>query len=254
MNVLDPVFDSFQIHDSYACRKGKGTEAAILRALRATRYNSHFLKMDVRKYFDSIDHELLKATIRRRIKDPCLLFYFDAIIDSHESEEGRFRGPLTGRPRGIPIGNLTSQYFANHFLALLDHRAKEVAKVRYWIRYMDDILAYSEDRRFLDALYEDCDEFAREALGLELKPKIVDRVSRGAPFLGFLVKPSGIYLAARSRRRFRRSILGLEHDFRLGRLSEAELAVRGTAMVAHTLIARSRSFRYSVFYGRRFGQ
>jgi retron-type reverse transcriptase len=115
INICEPVFEEYQISDSYACRKGKGLDAAIDRAQGCSEKSPWFLKMDIRKYFDSIDHEILKKTIRRKFKDKTLLNLFDQIID------GYFKVP----GKGVPIGNLTSQYFANHYLALFDHYIKE---------------------------------------------------------------------------------------------------------------------------------
>ena len=115
MNVLDPLFERYQISDSYACRKGKGTQAAVLRAFGFTRRYRYFLKMDLKKYFDSIDHDVLKMMLRRFLKDRRVCGMFEAVIDSYETFPGK----------GLPIGNLTSQYFANQYLAALDHRAKE---------------------------------------------------------------------------------------------------------------------------------
>jgi hypothetical protein len=197
----------------------------------------------VRKYFNSIDHGILKAQLRRRIKDDRLLLVLDSIIDSWETEP----------KRGIPIGNLTSQYFANHYLALLDHWAKEGRGAVHWIRYMDDILACGDDRAFLDDLYDGARDFASSELRLELKPKILDRTRRGAPFLGFLVKPDGIFLAGKSRRRFRKRVREIDYHYAKGDLSERAVADSVTAMCAHTLVARSLSFRYAVFHGRGLG-
>ncbi len=244
MNVLDPVFERCQICDSYACRVGKGTRAAVLRAFHVAKRGGFFLKMDVRKYFDSIDHRRLLVSLERLIKDARVLAVLGRIIDSYETSPGK----------GIPIGNLTSQYFANHYLAALDHRAKERLGARHWIRYMDDILACSDRRAMLDGLFESCVAFCREELSLELKPKIVGDLCDGAPFLGFVVKPGGIYLSARRKRRFRRKAMSIEHELSAGRMSELEAGARIEAMTAHCLVARARGFRYAVFHGGVLGR
>jgi retron-type reverse transcriptase len=103
MNILEPVFERSLIYHSYACRKGKGTHAAVLYAFKQCRKGGYFVKLDVRKYFDSIDHEILKDCIARYIKDVRVLFLLDQIIDRYETAPGK----------GVPIGNLTSQFFAN---------------------------------------------------------------------------------------------------------------------------------------------
>jgi retron-type reverse transcriptase len=244
MNVLDPVFERYQISDSYACRQSKGTQAAVLRAFHLVKSGSWFLKMDVRKYFDSISHAHLKLALRRRLKDERVLTVLDAIIDSYETSPGR----------GIPIGNLTSQYFANHYLAALDHQAREVWRCGVWVRYMDDVLACVGEREEIERLYESCRDFCAAELALELKPKIIERVEKGAPFLGFLIKPTGIFLARKGKRRFRASSRTISHELERRTISETKASERMTAVCAHTAIARARGFRYAVFYGRFLGR
>jgi len=244
MNVLDPVFESYQIFDSYACRRGKGTQAAVLRAFHLAKANRFFLKMDVRKYFDSIDHEVLKSALRRRIKDDRLLAVLDSIVDSY----------ATGPGKGIPIGNLTSQYFANHYLGALDHRAKDAWRVRNWIRYMDDVIVAADRRNELVGIYRASIDFCRDTLSLHLKPAVIDAMAKGAPFLGFLIKPSGIFLSSKSRLRFERRYRSLEREFDWKRIGEAEFGLRAMAMCAHIDLARAHRFRYDLFHGRVLGR
>jgi retron-type reverse transcriptase len=112
-NVLDPIFEASSIYDTYACRRDKGSYAAVRRAHEFARRGRYYLKCDVRKYFESVDHAVLKALLRRKIKDETLLALLDRIID-HPIPDA-----VPGK--GIPIGNLTSQYFANLYLGELDH-------------------------------------------------------------------------------------------------------------------------------------
>jgi hypothetical protein len=199
--------------------------------------------MDVRKYFDSVDHEVLKELLRRRISDKRLLAYLFMIIDSYRTVPGR----------GIPIGNLTSQYFANHILATLDHYAKDNMKAHYWIRYMDDIVAFSDNKLFLDELYEQSVAYTREKLSLTIKPKIIDLCQRGIPFLGYLIRPSGIFLARRSKKRFIKAIKKLDHQLNGNRISQNEASCRAVSITAATTLARSRAFRQNVLYGSVLG-
>ena len=136
INVVEPHFESYQIHDSYACRRGKGLDGAIARAVCFSRPGDWYLKMDVRKYFDSIHHGVLKGLLRRRFKDPVLLALLDGVINSYAASPGR----------GVPIGNLTSQFFANHYLAILDHRLKEIMHCRRYVRYMDDFVVWDSEK------------------------------------------------------------------------------------------------------------
>jgi retron-type reverse transcriptase len=189
MNFYEPVFDRQLIYDSYACRVGKGTHKAVLRAFHFAKSSRYFLKMDVRKYFDSIDHEALKTLLTNIVKDKKVMDIFTVIIDS---------GSTDGK--GIPIGNLTSQFFANYYLSAFDHYFKEQRRVRKYIRYMDDILVFSENKDELKNIYNDAVRYAIEKLKLMLKPPVSGSAKDGAPFLGFLVKPSGIFFTAKNKK------------------------------------------------------
>ena len=130
INVCERYFEQFQIYDSYACRKGKGVDKCLARAQQYCRLYPWFLKLDVHKYFDTICHSVLLTLLEKRFKDKRLLSLFADIVLSYEVTPGR----------GIPIGNLTSQYFANHYLAWLDHELKDRWLVPGYVRYMDDML------------------------------------------------------------------------------------------------------------------
>ena len=118
MNVLEPVFERQFIFHTYACRKEKGTHAAARYAFKCAGRSEFFLKLDVRKYFDSIDHTVLKQFLCRIIKDARCLELLFGVIDSYKID---FEGESAGRKKGLPIGNLTSQFFANFYLSALDH-------------------------------------------------------------------------------------------------------------------------------------
>lgn len=132
MNVLEPVFENHLMFHSYACRKGKGIQAAILYAFSCSKAHHWFLKLDIRKFFDSISHQILKNQLRRLFKDTRLLFLLDSLIDSYQTS------PATG----LPIGNLTSQFFANHYLFAMDHYILEKLRPRAYVRYMDDFVLW----------------------------------------------------------------------------------------------------------------
>lgn len=192
MNVCHAEFESFQIFDSYACRKNKGTYAAIERAKKFTKQYQWYLKLDIRKYFDNINHQILKAQLRRKFKDAALLALFDNLIDSYELDRGL----------GLPIGNLTSQYFANHYLAVADHYAKEQLKAPAYVRYMDDIVIWHSDKNRLLQIGKAFEGFCNTTLKLELKQFCLNYTAKGLPFLGYLLFPNKIRLAKRSKKRF----------------------------------------------------
>lgn len=156
MNLIEPPLDRTFIFDSYACRQGKGVHAAVDRYQAWAQTYRHVLKMDVRQYFPSIDHEILKAKLRRHIKDKRVLDLLDRIIDGSpkaDVEPVYFPGDNlftpTERRVGIPIGNLTSQFFANLYLDDLDHFIKQKLSVRPYLRYVDDTVVLDDDKHRL---------------------------------------------------------------------------------------------------------
>ena len=159
MNACHPFFEKAQIFDSYASRAGKGTYAALERAKQFTKHYKWFLKLDFRKYFDNLDHTVLMKQLGRLFKDIGLLNIFEDII----------RGYSVSRNRGVPIGNLTSQYFANHYLSPADHYVKETVKIKAYVRYMDDIALWHNDKKLLIKAGLNLRQYSKEKLKLELK-------------------------------------------------------------------------------------
>lgn len=192
MNICHPFFEKAQISDSYASRVGKGTYAALDRAKRFNQRNKWFLKLDFRKYFDNIDHMVLQKQLCGLFKDMRLLTIFENILEGYS----------TLQSRGVPIGNLTSQYFANHYLSPADHYAKGSLKIKAYVRYMDDIVLWHNDKKVLIKTGFMLKQYANQELKLELKPFCLNRSAQGVPFLGYLLYPDKIRLAHRSRTRF----------------------------------------------------
>lgn len=196
INVCHPYFERQLIETTYATRPGKGIYQAIERAKRGLRRYGYVAKFDFRKYFDSIDHEILKGKLRRLFKDGRLLGIFDRIIDSYSCTEGR----------GLPIGNLTSQYFANYYLSGLDHYVKEVLGVREYVRYMDDFLVFASGREELEDCVREVRRYASEQLALTLKPVVCLASGSGLPFLGYKIYPHKVLLNGRSKRRLKQKM------------------------------------------------
>ena len=192
MNVCHEVFENFQIWDSYATRLGKGTYAALYRAYAFQKRYRWFLKLDVRKYFDSIDHVVLQKLLQRRFKERRLLSVFEQIISSYETAPGK----------GVPIGNLTSQYFANYYLAYADRLVKEQLKVRAYVRYMDDMVLWGDDKALLKEAGRALQQFLRDVLQVELKVWCLNKSIHGLNFVGYRLFPDDIKLNNRSKRRF----------------------------------------------------
>ena len=233
MNIAESVFESYQIYDSYACRVGKGLDGAITRSLHFSRRGDWYLKLDVRKYFDTIDHEVLRSLLKRRFKDHRLLAVFDGIIDSYATDEGQ----------GLPIGNLTSQFFANHYLGVLDHYLKETLRCRRYVRYMDDLVIWSDRKSNLCEVRDALVRFLSERLKLELKTVCLNACSRGLTFLGYRVFPGRLGLAKRSRERFRRKLAEYHENYLAGIWDEATVARHAEPLLAFVRRAESTQFR-----------
>lgn len=200
--VLNPIFDKSFIHDSYACRKGKGTHKAADRLqywLRHTERKAeqyYYLKLDISKFFYRIDHEVLLKILKNKIKDTDVIRTLNTIINSEESKFGLPSGmevdevPFEQRLDnvGVPIGNLTSQMFANIYMNELDQFAKHKLKLKYYIRYMDDIIILHKDKKYLADIKEEIEEFLNDYLKLHLNNKTCIRpTSMGIEFVGFRI-------------------------------------------------------------------
>lgn len=230
--VTGPVFERFQIYDSYACRKQKGTEAALLRALHFTKRFKFFLKLDMKKYFDSIVHKKLALLLAKKFKDKSLLDLFDKLLASYCTTEGK----------GLPIGNLTSQYFANFYLGFFDHYAKETMKVKGYVRYMDDVLLFADTMQQIKCFLHDALCFLEKELLLALKEKTIGKTVHGVPFLGFLLKPKGIYLSQKKKKRLKGRLTQYRCRLKTKVWSEEEYALHITPVFAHVAISRCRSY------------
>lgn len=238
MNLCEPIFERRAIFDSYACRKGKGRLAAVQRAADFAKHSEFFLKMDMRAYFDSIDQVVLRGLLARLFKDCGLLQLFDRIIGAYETAPGK----------GLPIGNLTSQFFANHYLEPFDRFVKEQLRCRSYVRYMDDVGLWSDDRKELKMWRDGCREFLRAELKQELKPEpFINRTLLGMDFLGYRIFPMKLGLTRRSRTRFRRKLARYEAALEQDEMSEQDFQSRVTALTAFISHAESAAFRRFVF-------
>jgi hypothetical protein len=196
MRICHSYFERHLIFDTYATRPGKGTFAALERARFFSSKYAFYAKMDVKKYFDSISHIILKEQLSKLFKDKVLLSIFFQIIDSYHTKPGY----------GLPIGNLSSQYFANHFLSRADHYAYEVLKVDGYVRYMDDMLIFGDDIKDLLVKSKKFSDFISNQAGLCLKPIQLQNKAHGLPFLGFRLYGRRIRLSRRSSVRYRQKL------------------------------------------------
>lgn len=236
MNVCGPPMDSKQIANSFACRKGKGQYAALARAGAYHRRNEWCLKLDVRKYFDSVSHAVLRRMLRTLFREPPLLRLFDRIIGSYQAGEGR----------GLPIGNLTSQYLANHYLCAADHYAQETLRARGYVRYMDDMLLWGDDRAELLAQGKALRETLSDRLGLTLKVFQLRRTEQTTEFLGYRLASDRLLLSQRSMRRYRMKMQECMAAYGRGEWSEAELLMHLEPLSAFVRKSDDMDFRRRV--------
>ena len=189
-NIIEPIFDKTFIYDSYANRINKGTHKAIERfdvfKRKASKNNTrscYILKADIRHYFETVNHEVLLNIIRNKINDERVLWLIKTILHNH-NKIGNGRGNL-----GMPLGNLTSQFFANVYLSELDYFVKNELKAKYYIRYVDDFVILHQEEAKLKEYKLKIDNFLRENLNIELHPnksKILS-LGNGIGFLGFRI-------------------------------------------------------------------
>jgi RNA-directed DNA polymerase len=235
MNVCEPVFERWLIADTFACRKNKGRIVALRRACEFCGRFPFFLKLDVRKYFDSISHSILLARLGRLFKERRVLELFERIVIAFAPSAGR----------GLPIGSLTSQHFANFYLGGLDRFVKEQLRVRGYVRYMDDCVLWAGTSAELRLHLEAMLNFLSKQLELSLRDApYINRTKHGLDYLGCRVFPEHLTLNRRSRLRFRRKLVALESAYDRGRLDEAELQHRATALVAFTRTSEVRSWAF----------
>lgn len=176
MNIMEQRWVSIMINNTYACIKGRGIHKLaedIKKALRKDPNGTVYcLKLDIHKFYPSVNHSILKTILRRKIKDGRLLTVLDEIIDSSN---------------GVPIGNYLSQFFANLYLTYFDHYIKEVLKVKYYFRYCDDIAIFASSKEQLWDWFHKIKEYVEMSLKLSLKPnwQVYPIESRGVDFVGY---------------------------------------------------------------------
>lgn len=236
MQVCDPCFERLQIFDSYATRRGKGTHAALERAKKFTHRYEWFLKLDVRKFFDSIHHGVVQQQVGRLIKDGLVLHIFSKILDSYHVEPGR----------GLPIGNLTSQYFANHYPAGLDHFIKENLRIGAYVRYMDDMVLWHNDKEALKTALPAIRHYVASQLLCDLKPVQLNRTTTGLPFLGYHVFPHHLRLLQQSKQRYIRKLALAETRLNTGEWSEAAYQRHVEPLLAFTQHADVTGFHRKI--------
>jgi len=239
--LLEPIFENDFIPDSYACRKGKGTHRAINLAQRFIMKNKFCFHGDIEKYFPSVNHGILKNILRQKIEDNDLLWLLDTIIDSAKQIPG-------SNQQGMPIGNLTSQLFANIYLNELDQYVRNEMGAPNYIRYMDDFLIFSDSRSCLSQLKDNLAVFLKQKLFLALHrgKSQVYACGAGIKFLGFKIFPLSRRLAKENVRRFKKRLSGLCAALLAKRVALREVVDSVRSWKAHSLYANTQNLRQSI--------
>jgi RNA-directed DNA polymerase len=253
--VIEPIWERRFIHDTYACRVGKGTHAAIHRAQDFSRRFPYVLKCDIEHFFPRMDHEILYSRFARLIADPQTLRLCKLILDSGagihtEISPAIFPGDdlfSAARLHGLPIGNLTSQFWANVYLDPLDQFVKRELKCPAYCRYVDDVLLFSEDKVDLHRWRAAIIEFlASLRLTLHEAEAQVFPVSTGIPFLGWRIYPDHLRLKRQNGVAFQRRFSLLLREYAEGKipLQRVDASVQG--WIAHVQHGQTWGLRRSL--------
>lgn len=212
--VLYHIYDKHFIHDSYSCRINKGTHRGVTRLGEFTRKESRnnsrtiwILKCDISKFFDSIDHSILESILFRATLDDDTKWLIKNVLASFEKKPNK----------GLPLGNVTSQLFANIYLNEFDQYVKHILKIKYYIRYCDDFVIALKDRGYLESLILKISLFLEKELKLSLHPRKVEirKLSQGIDFLGYVVLPHYEVLRTSTKIRiFKRVKMGISNETR----------------------------------------
>lgn len=256
VNVIEPVFERSFIFDSYANRVGKGTHRALDRCQRFMRLHRYALQCDIRHFFPSIDHAILREELARKVTDPRTLRLIEAIlaggagISSEGSPIDWFAGDdlfAALRPRGLPIGNLTSQFWANCHMSPFDHFVKREMRCAAYLRYVDDFILFGDDKTQLEdwhaRVVERCGRL-RQTLHESGQPR---PVTEGLTFLGFRVFPQRRRLKRSKAFHFARRFKALLAEWREGGLSFDQLTATARGWANHVRYANTVGLRTRMF-------
>ncbi|KKW13658.1 MAG: RNA-directed DNA polymerase (Reverse transcriptase) [Parcubacteria group bacterium GW2011_GWA2_50_10b] len=243
--ILYPIFDRTFIFDSYSSRNGKGTHAGIKRLNVFLRKLSHnytrpvyALKCDIKKFFDSIDHGILLELIQEKVSCPETMQLLEKVIDSFHKIPGK----------GLPLGNVTSQIFANVYMNRFDWYVKKELKIKYYVRYCDDFVILSSDIGNLTKLILLLQKFLDKNLKLELHPDkiLIRKFHQGIDFLGAVLLPHRIVVRTKTKRRMIKKSTKLLEEFQIGRLTKARLNQSISSYLGHLNHVKSRETNHSL--------
>jgi len=241
VGILEPIYERRFIHHSYATRKAKGTHRAVLAGQRFLRRYPFYLKADIEKYFESIDHGVILSQLEKAVKDDRLLSLIEVIVRNNDVSLGKADG------KGLPIGNLTSQFFANVYLNEFDHFVLEKIRAGPYIRYMDDFVIFSDRKASLLEARNAIRVYLEKYLCLKLKEKatFINRGTNGLSFLGFRIFPNLLRLKRENVGRLRRKLAFRRYEFEAGIISEEKFRQSLASLFGHLEFLNSFRLRAS---------
>ena len=256
--VIEPIWEARFHYHSYACRIGKGTHAAVDQAHQWVRRYPYVLHGDIVKYFPSIDHEVLSEIISKRIKDLKVIWLVKTILESGRGVQIQEQPVLyfpwddlfAGlRHKGLPIGNLTSQFWANVYLNELDTFVSQKLHCHAYLRYMDDFLLFSDSKAELNSWKQGIRDFLGERLRLLIheNKSVVLPTRTGLDFCGFVLFPDRRKLRRSSITRFMRRFKNQRRLYAEGLLSLDEMTISVQSWIAHAAYADTRHLRSKLF-------
>lgn len=197
LQVVSPIWDNLMIYDSYACRKGKGMHEASRKTSRYVKQYKYCFKADMKKFYPSINHDIMFAIVKRKIKCKRTLALLEDIIRS-------FPGG-----HNAPIGNYTSQWLGNLYMDVIDQRIKHHRKIKAYIRYCDDFVIFSNDKKQLATIQKDIKEILHSQLKLKFSHWAIFPVTQGVDFLGYRHFPDKVLLRKSTAKRVKQRLKGL---------------------------------------------
>ena len=245
-DIIEPILDETFIYHSYACRKNRGSHKAVDIAQEFLRLNAFCFHGDIKKYFFSIDHGILKGIINSRIEDKDLLWLINEIIDSAKQLAA---GEAQFTTKGLPIGNLTSQFFANLYLNELDYFVKFDLKIKFYLRYMDDVMIFGNDKAGLIEVKAKIRGFLKERLRLDIQEakSQIYKNKNGVKFLGFRLFKNHRRIASSNVRRFKKRLKNFGYLLENKLIDKNKICDSVRCWAAHSSYADTNGLRLNIY-------
>ncbi len=239
INLAGPVLERAMLPTSFACRPGLGVHRAADRVQQCIRRYAWYCQIDISGYFASIDHGILLSVLLRRFKGDAFVRQLQRLLDSYHHQPDK----------GLPIGSLTSQYFANYYLDGLDRLLDGLPQVTAHLRYMDDIVWWGDDKQQVKQVLQQVQENLRDQRQLQIKPAWrLQRSAQGINFCGYRILPGVIRLSTRRKRRYQQRRLYWERQYALGNIDAIQLQTAYAAVHAILQGADSSAWRRQNLY------